>query len=246
MRIDLWQHGLGGMCLLDELLMLLVQYGYDANSSPSVGGTRAEGGGDQGGGRQKASWRNSMGAARSEAVAQASSERRPEASLTRPFEHQNLSYQQQLQQQQQEDSLMSSELPPGSLLKEQSVLIQNHVLGLCKRFKKWLDDLDECLQEALECAISGTADRMRVGMIERFRLFVKKFHKEVTRLDKHRALPPAGRYTPEHLARVRRLHSSQRRISRAWQRKHLQVSACISLSFLVFPRLLALSFLCGA
>ena len=228
MKIDLWQHGLGGMCLLEELLMLLVQYGYDAETSSSnATHTSSSDMNTPGKNYNKSSRRSSLGSSRSEAVTLAASDRRPDMRLTQPLEQKSISYQQKLQQQQQDDGHGSSELPPGSLLKQQSVLVQNHVLSLVKRFMKWLDELDECVQEGLEVAISSTADRMRVGMIEEYRKFLKGFHKEVARLnrlsDMSFLFSPTGRYSISHMGFVLERHSSQKRYGKALQKKYLQV-----------------------
>jgi hypothetical protein len=220
MRVDLWQHGRGGMCLLEELLMLLEQYGYDADSSSSGGDvSTALTGGRRHDPLVMSSRRSSVGSA--------SSDRRPDRHLTHSYGPKSISYQQKLQQQQHEEHQSSSEqLPPDSLLKQQSILIQNHVLGLCKRFMKWLDGLEECVQEALKESISRTADRMRVGMIEQYRAFLKRFQREVAALAKLRALsslPPSNRHTVAHLQRVAAGHAQQRRLVRGLQKTCLQV-----------------------
>ena len=200
--------------------MLLVQYGYDAETSPgpsslapatssssssssSITPDRRAGAGAMGMGMGMHHRRSSLGTARSEAVTLATSDRRPDVRLTQPFQHRGISYQQQLQQQQHDSNSPAgpgsgtgtgsgagsggaSDLPPGSLLKMQSVLIQNHVLGVVKRYMKWLDELEESIQEGLEASISATADNMRVRRIEQYHTFLKQFHREVGR--EHRAL----------------------------------------------------------
>lgn len=229
MKMDLWQHGRGGMCLLEELRLLLVQHGYDMSQSlpphPHASASADLAPGHDS--RKCLSRRNSLGASHSSIE-----ERRPDVRLTQPMEQKSISYQQQLQQLQLEDVTgnNSSELPPGSLLKEQSVLVQNHVLGLCKRFMKWLDELDECVQEGLESSISSTADRMRVGMIEHYRLFLKNFQREVVKLSKHRAglglllVSPGSRFSTGHVSCVDGRVGVQRRLCRVLQKKCLQVS----------------------
>ena len=193
--------------------MLLVQYGYDAESTiPDISHNDDA---------RSSNLRGSLGS-RSEAVEIAALDRRPDARLTQSYDQKSISFQQH--------NVAKSELPPGSLLKEQSVLIQNHVIGLCKKFMKWLDELDECVQESLELAIVSTADRTRLHMIEKYKVFLRQFNTEVAQMNKETklpySLPPTSHYNVPHMKFVLQKYSQIRKIIRGLRKMYLQVLWC--------------------
>ena len=195
MRIDLWQHGLGGICLLQDLLMLLEQYGFGV----------AEFSGDL---------RNSSTVCQNDTVAHQPEEskrsdshehdvfdRRPDVQLSHDLSQSKIAYQQLLREHDPAETQGSTS--ESSLLSQHSVLIQNHIMGLCKQFMKWLDEIDEHLREGLEDKISTGADKLRVQVIEHFKHFFKQYHRQATKLHIQRPLAhsilPGSRYASSHM-----------------------------------------------